>query len=43
VTGDEIEYKPEKGVKFPVKMIRDHKIEIQIKNNPFVKKVPTAV
>ena len=23
--------------------MRDHKIEIQVKNNPFVKKVPTAV
>ena len=43
VTPEEKEYTPEMGVKFPVLMLRDHKIEIRIKNNPFVKKVPTAV
>jgi hypothetical protein len=42
-TPDERDYKPEKGVKLPVKQVREHKIEIQVKNNPFVKKVPTAV
>jgi len=41
-TPDEKEYKPEKGVKFPVKLVRENKVEIMVKNNPFVKKVPST-
>lgn len=40
---DEQNYTPEKGVKIPVKELRSHTVEIQVKNNPFVKKVPTTV
>jgi len=41
-TTEEKEYRPEKGTFFNVKMIRDMKVEMQMKNNPFVKKVPTT-
>jgi hypothetical protein len=42
-TPDEKEFKPEKGVKLSVKQVRENKIEIQVKNNPFVKKVPSTI
>ena len=37
-TPDEKEFKPKKGLKLPVKQVRENKIEIKVKNNSFDKK-----
>ena len=42
-SSDEQAHKPEKGVNLRVNKVRTVKFEVQIKNNPLVKKCPTTV